>query len=73
MTPRNIVQKAKENHLDIIGITDHNSTRNAILVKKLAEKEGILFLPELKLPPRKKSTVWSFLKSSHNWLNFSNS
>lgn len=44
MTPANIVQKAKEKGLQIIGITDHNSTKNAVLVKRLAKKEGIFVL-----------------------------
>lgn len=41
MSPINIIQKAKEKKLDIIGITDHNSTRNSLLTRRLAEKEGI--------------------------------
>jgi PHP family Zn ribbon phosphoesterase len=44
MTPANIVQRAKETGLQIIGITDHNSTKNALLVKRLAQKEGIYVL-----------------------------
>ena len=44
MTPANIVNKAKKSGLQIIGITDHNSTKNALLVKRLAEKEGIFVL-----------------------------
>ncbi len=44
MTPANIVNRAKEKGLQIIGITDHNSTKNALLVKKLAQKEGIFVL-----------------------------
>ena len=44
MTPANIVNRAKEKGLHIIGITDHNSTKNALLVKKLAQKEGIFVL-----------------------------
>jgi hypothetical protein len=44
MSPKNIVKRAKETGLDIIGITDHNSTKHAKLVKKLAEKEGIFVL-----------------------------
>jgi hypothetical protein len=44
MTPANIVEKAKKWGLQIIGITDHNSTKNAILVKELAQKEGIFVL-----------------------------
>ena len=41
MSPANIVAKAKEKQLDIIGITDHNSTLHGRLTQKLAEKEGI--------------------------------
>ncbi len=44
MSPANIVQRAKEKSLHLIGITDHNSTKNAWLVKKLAQKEGIFVL-----------------------------
>lgn len=44
MTPANIIHKAKESGLHIIGITDHNSTKNALLVKKLAENDGIFVL-----------------------------
>jgi len=41
MTPKNIVGKAGEAGLDIIGITDHNSTKNAVMMKKYAEQFGI--------------------------------
>jgi hypothetical protein len=44
MTPGNIVNQALQKGLQIIGITDHNSTRNALLTKKLAEKAGIYVL-----------------------------
>lgn len=44
MTPLNIVEKAKQCNIQIIGITDHNSTRNAKLVRELGKKEGILVL-----------------------------
>lgn len=44
MTPKTITDKAKSAGLNIIGITDHNSTRHALLVKKFAEKEGIFTL-----------------------------
>lgn len=44
MTPAKIVKKAKLEGLHIIGITDHNSTKNANLVKELAQKENIYVL-----------------------------
>ncbi|RKD96934.1 PHP domain-containing protein [Marinifilum flexuosum] len=44
MSPVNIVQKASERGIDILGITDHNSTLHAPLIKELAAKEGIMVL-----------------------------
>ncbi len=44
MSPANIVQRACLLGLDILGIADHNSTKHAPLIKKLAEKEGIFTL-----------------------------
>jgi len=36
MSPVNIVEEASRKGLDIIGITDHNTTRHTGLVKRLA-------------------------------------
>ena len=44
MSPNNIVAEALKKKLDIIAITDHNSTKQALLVKKLAEKEGLFVI-----------------------------
>jgi hypothetical protein len=44
MSPVNIVKKAKERGIDILGITDHNSTLHAPLIKELADREGIMVL-----------------------------
>ncbi len=44
MSPCKIAQVAAERKLDIIGITDHNSTRHCKIIKKLARKQGIFVL-----------------------------
>lgn len=44
MSPKNIVSEAAKKGLDIIGITDHNSTRHCRLINKLAEECGIFVL-----------------------------
>lgn len=54
MSPKNIVARAKETGLNIIGITDHNSTLHAKLVKKLAEKEGIFVLTGAEVTTREE-------------------
>lgn len=44
MSPKTIVDKALAKGLDIIGITDHNSTKHCKLIKQIAEKEGVFTL-----------------------------
>jgi len=44
MSPGNIVEEASRKGIDIIGITDHNTTRHAALVTRLAEKKGIFVM-----------------------------
>ena len=70
MTPANIVRKAKKSGLDIIGITDHNSTRNALLVKKLAEKEGIYVLTGAEVTTREEVHCLSFFESEEKLEQF---
>lgn len=70
MTPRNIVQKAKASHLDIIGITDHNSTKNALLVKKLAEKEGIYVLTGAEVTTREEVHCLAFFEKAEELQQF---
>jgi hypothetical protein len=41
MSPLNIVQSALDAKLDIIAITDHNSTRQVAIVKHVAQKKGL--------------------------------
>lgn len=44
MSPLNIVSEAIRKDLDIIGITDHNSTRQSRLVCRLGTERGIYVL-----------------------------
>lgn len=54
MTPRNIVRQAREARLDIIGITDHNSTRHAPLIEELARETGIFVLTGAEVTTREE-------------------
>ncbi len=62
MTPRNIVAKAKQTGLDIIGITDHNSTKNSLLVKKIAEHAGIYVLTGAEVTTREEVHCLAFFE-----------
>ena len=44
MSPRNIIQKAIEQGLDIIAITDHNSTRNVKTCMELGDKNNLFVI-----------------------------
>ncbi len=44
MSPTNIVRAAKAKNLDIIGITDHNSTLHCKLVREIAKEQNIFVL-----------------------------
>jgi len=62
MTPANIVDRAAKCGLQIIGITDHNSTKNALLVKKLAEKKGIFVLTCAKVTTKEEVHCLAFFE-----------
>lgn len=61
MSPENIVRRAVEQHLDIIGITDHNSTRQCQLIGKLAAAQGILVLAGAEITSREEVHCLAFM------------
>lgn len=44
MSPTNIVSIAKQRHLNVLGITDHNATQHAMLIRDMAARENIYVL-----------------------------
>src|SRR5690554_8012730 len=54
MSPRNIIRIAKEKGLQIIGITDHNSTRNVRVCMELGEKAGLYVIPGCEVNTREE-------------------
>ena len=70
MTPANIVGKAKKSGLEIIGITDHNSTKNALLVKKLAQKEGIFVLTGSEVTTKEEVHCLAFFEFENQLAQF---
>ena len=44
MSPKNIIAEALRKGIDIIGITDHNTTRQANLINEMGKKEGLFVL-----------------------------
>lgn len=52
MIPPLIVQKALENGIDLIAITDHNSSANVRAVQKAAQGTGLIVLPGMEVQSR---------------------
>ena len=62
MSPGTIVRKAKDNNLDLIAITDHNSTLHCSLVKELAGEEGIAVLFGVEVTTREEVHCLAYFK-----------
>jgi len=63
MSPARIVEKALEKGLDIIGITDHNSTRHCNVVSKLANEAGIFVLMGAEVTTREEVHCLTFFEN----------
>lgn len=62
MSPSNIIRQAKEKKLDIIGITDHNSTRHCKLTAELGERQGIFVLTGVEITTREEVHCLAFFE-----------
>lgn len=60
MSPAAIVQRAADLSIDILGITDHNSTRHAPLIAKLAKEQGIFTLCGAEVTTREEAHCLAF-------------
>lgn len=63
MTPVKIVKMAKDKGLDIIGVTDHNSTLMAREVQKVASRDGIIVLCGAEITTREEVHVVAFVEN----------
>jgi PHP family Zn ribbon phosphoesterase len=66
MSPSNIIRQAKEKKLDIIGITDHNSTRHCKLARELGEKQGIFVLTGVEITTREEVHCLAFFENTES-------
>ena len=70
MTPTNIIQQARNAQLDIIGITDHNSTKNALVVKAVAERSGIFVLTGVEITTKEEVHCLAFFEKDEQLTDF---
>jgi len=64
MSPSNIVSEASRKGLDIIGISDHNTTLHNGLVKRLAEEKGIYVLQGAEITSREEVHCLVFFENT---------
>lgn len=63
MSPVNIIKKAVEQKLDIIGITDHNSTLHGPLLRKLGLENNLLVLTGAEVTTREEVHCLTFFEN----------
>lgn len=70
MSPAKIIEIAREKGLDIIGITDHNTTRHCKVISKLAEASGIFVLMGAEVTTREEVHCLSFFENEDQLSEF---
>jgi PHP family Zn ribbon phosphoesterase len=70
MTPDEIVRVAKERGLDIIGITDHNTTKHGKLAKKYGDEAGIFVLMGAEVTTKEEAHCLAFFETEKELDNF---
>ena len=63
MTPSEIVRLAKERGLDIIGITDHNTTKHGRLAREYGQQAGIYVLTGVEITTKEEAHCLAFFDS----------
>jgi 3',5'-nucleoside bisphosphate phosphatase len=64
MSPANIISEAVKKGLDIIGITDHNTTRHCKLMTKLASEKGIFVMQGAEITTREEVHCLAFFENT---------
>lgn len=72
MTPNNIVNMAVLKGLDIISVTDHNSTFNLPSIYKLSIQKGIMLLPGVEVQTKEEIHVLCYFKHIENAIKIGN-
>ena len=62
MSARNIIDAALEKGIDILGITDHNSTLNSQLIRRMGEENGLFVLTGAEVTTREEIHCLCFLE-----------
>jgi 3',5'-nucleoside bisphosphate phosphatase len=64
MSPVNIISEAVRKKIDIIGITDHNSTRQCSLIRRLGREKGIFVMTGAEVTTKEEVHCLAFFENS---------
>jgi len=70
MSPINIIRTAARKGLDIIGITDHNSTLHCNVVKQLGKEAGIFVLSGIEITSSEEAHCLAFFEYPQQLIEF---
>jgi len=66
MSPRAIVEKAREMNIDILGICDHNTAENVPAVQEAAEEYRISVLPGMEVTTQEEIHILALFDNNHS-------
>lgn len=66
MSPTNIIRAAKSKQLDLIGITDHNTTRQCAVIRELGQREGIYVLCGAEVTTKEEAHCLAFFDTTES-------
>jgi predicted metal-dependent phosphoesterase TrpH len=70
MSPREVVNAAVRNGIDLIGICDHNSAENVLAVKKAGERHGLMVLGGMEVSSSEEAHILVFFDDDDDLLDF---
>lgn len=70
MSPLNIVQQAKNKGVDILGITDHNTTKNCKALEKAAKKHDLFILKGAEVNTKEEVHCLAFFEKDDELFEF---
>ncbi|WP_097014609.1 PHP domain-containing protein [Anaerocolumna aminovalerica] len=70
MTPANIIAMARLKNLDVVALTDHNSSKNCPAFLSMAKKQGIIAIPGMELCTQEEVHVLCLFSRLEDAMNF---
>lgn len=70
MSPREVVNAALQNGIDLIGVCDHNSAENVLAVKKAGERNGLTVIGGMEVTSSEEAHILVFFDDDDDLLSF---